>query len=184
MTTRCVRQGQIEVGIIEHEGHEFSALGATVVGRHVTGYTKLVDGEIHLTSWCGKTMLACRSEVVERFWSGSLALMFRLPRGRFICGYALGDDGMLFRGELLSDCGEDDSRPVARRLSDRFSELDAEDEEVFAAEQAEEPLLDISYCCPDCGHEWQEQWSCACDSECPACGTKNITALTWDEADQ
>jgi hypothetical protein len=29
-------------------------------------------------------MLDCRSEVVERYWNGSLALLFRLPRGRFI----------------------------------------------------------------------------------------------------
>ena len=43
MQSTCVRQGQVEVGIVEHEGREFSALGATVVGRHVTGYTKLVD---------------------------------------------------------------------------------------------------------------------------------------------
>ena len=49
MQTRCVRQGQVEIGVIEHEGREFSALGASVVGRHVTGYTKLVDGEIHLS---------------------------------------------------------------------------------------------------------------------------------------
>jgi hypothetical protein len=183
MHTRCERQGQVEVGIIEHEGREFSALGATVVGRHVTGYTRLVDGEIQLSTWCGQTMLACRSVVVEGYWSGSLALMFRLPRGRFIAGYALGDNGMLFRGELHSNCDEDEARARARQIADRFAELDAEDEEAFAAEQAEEPLLNISYQCPDCGHEWKEQWSCACDSECPACGMKNITAVTWDEAD-
>src|SRR5947209_3659353 len=101
MQTRCVRQGQVEVGIIEHKGREFSAFGASVVGRHVTGYTKLVDGEIQLSTWCGHTMLACRSKVVERFWSGSLTLMFRLTRSRYIVGYALADSGMLFRGELL-----------------------------------------------------------------------------------
>ncbi len=110
MQTTCVRQGQIEVGIIEHGGREYSALGATVQGRHVTGYTKLVDGEIQLSTWCGKTTLASRSEAVERFWSGTLALIFRLPRGRFIVGYALGDDGMLFRGELLTDSDVDEAR--------------------------------------------------------------------------
>ena len=125
MQTHCVRQGQIEVGIIEHEVHEFSALGATVQGCHITGYTKLVDGEIQLSTWCGKTTLASRSEVVERFWSGSLALMFRLPRSRFIVGYALGDDGMLFRGELLSNCDEDDARRHALMVSDCFAQLDA-----------------------------------------------------------
>lgn len=46
MQTHCVREGQVEVGIVEHEGREFTALGATVVGRSITGYTRLVDGEI------------------------------------------------------------------------------------------------------------------------------------------
>lgn len=128
MQTFCVRQGQVEVGIVEHQGREFAALGASVVGRSVTGYNRNVHGDIVLTTWCGQTMLECRCEVVERFWSGSMALMFRLPRGRFIVGYALADHGMLFRGELLTDGDEDDSRYMARHLADRFAELDAEDE--------------------------------------------------------
>ena len=128
MQTFCVREGQVEVGIVEHQGREFAALGASVVGRSVTGYTRNVHGDITLTTWCGQTMLDCRCEVVERFWSGSLALMFRLPRGRFIVGYALADHGMLFRGELLTAGDEDDARTMARQLSDHFAELDAEDE--------------------------------------------------------
>lgn len=108
MKTSCVRQGQIEVGFIEHQGGEFSALGATVVGRHVTGYTRQVKGDIQLSTWCSATMLATRCEVVERFWSGSMALMFRLTNDRYIVGYALGECGMLFRGELLTNCDEDD----------------------------------------------------------------------------
>lgn len=128
MQTYCVRQGQVEVGIVEHQGREFAALGASVVGRSVTGYTRNVHGDIVLTTWCGQTMLHCRCEVVERYWTGSLALMFRLPRGRFIVGYALADHGMLFRGELLTDGDEDDARYMARQLSDRLAELDAEDE--------------------------------------------------------
>ena len=135
MQTTCVRQGQIEIGIIEHEGREFSALGATVQGRSITGYTKLVDGEIQLSSWNGQTTLASRSEIVERFWSGTLALIFRLPKSRYIVGYAFGDDGMLFRGELLSNCDEDEARRHALMISDCVAELDAEDEEDFAAEQ-------------------------------------------------
>lgn len=137
MQTTCVRHGQVEVGIIEHEGREFSALGATVQGRSITGYTKLVDGEIHLSTWCGKSMLSSRSEIVERFWSDTLALMFRLPRGRFIVGYALGDDGMLFRGELLTNCDDAEARRHALMLADCFAQLDAEDEEEFAAELSE-----------------------------------------------
>ncbi len=128
MKTFCVRQGQVEVGVIEHEGREFSALGATVIGRHVTGYTRLVHGDITLQTWCGKTMLACRSEVVEWYWPGSLALMFRLTRGRYVVGYALAEDGMLFRGELLDDCTADEARDTAHQLADHFAELDAEDE--------------------------------------------------------
>lgn len=134
MKTSCVRHGQIEAGIIEHEGHEYSALGATVVGCRVTGYTRLVNGEIHLGTWCGKSMLASRSEVIERFWSGSLALMIRLTKGRFVVGFALGDDGMLFRGELIANCNEDEARRHALMISDCFAQLDAEDEESFASE--------------------------------------------------
>ena len=43
-STRHIRQGQIEIGIIEHEGHEFAAYGATVVRRDITGYIKFKSG--------------------------------------------------------------------------------------------------------------------------------------------
>ncbi len=126
----------MEIGIIEHEGREFIALGSSVVGRNITGYTKEDRYGITLTTWCGKTMLDCRSEIVERYWTGSLALMFRLPRGRFIIGYALGD-GMLFRGELIDNCTDDDARRQATYLAQFFGELDAEDEEAFQVALAE-----------------------------------------------
>lgn len=135
--TRCERQGQIETGIIEHEEQEFAALGASVVGRNITGYTKEDRFGITLTTWCGKTMLDCRCEIVERYWTGALALMFRLPHGRFIVGYALGESGMLFRGELMDDCDEDDARRQAAYLAQFFADLDAEDEKAFQAELAE-----------------------------------------------
>ena len=128
MKTRCERIGQIEVGIVEHEGREFSAMGATVAGRHITAYTKQTGGNLTLSTWCGKTMLDCRSVVVERYWSGALAVMFRLTGSRFIAGYALGESGMLFRGELLSNADEDDARRTARHLANHFAEIDAEDE--------------------------------------------------------
>lgn len=132
MHTHCIRQGQTEIGLVEHEGQEFLALGASIAGRYVTAYTSPVRGDIVLTTWCGQTMLSCRSEVVERYWSGSLTLLFRLTNGRFIVGYALGDDGMLFRGELLTDSDEDEARHIARQISELFAALDAEDELEFA----------------------------------------------------
>ncbi|MAX37651.1 MAG: hypothetical protein CME33_13925 [Gimesia sp.] len=135
--TRCERLGQIEIGIIEHEGREYVALGSSVVGREITGYTKEDRNGITLTTWCGKTILDCRCEIVEQYWTGSLALMFRLPRSRFIIGYALGENGMLFRGELLDDCSDDDARRQAIHIAQYFSELDAEDEEAFQAESTE-----------------------------------------------
>ena len=129
MRTGCIRQGQIEIGVIEHEGREFSALGASVIGPSITGYTSLDNGCMKLTTWCGQTTLACRSEIVERYWDDSLAVLFRLGKGRFIVGYALGDHGMLFRGELLTGSDEHDARRLALRLSDFFAELDTEDDD-------------------------------------------------------
>jgi hypothetical protein len=129
MQTRCIRQGQVEIGIIEHEGREFSALGATVVGNQITAYTRLQDDEISLTSWRGQTNLACRCEVVETFCDGSLALLFRLSRGRFLAGYALGDDGMLFRGELLDTCTAEEAKAAALASANYWAERDAEEEE-------------------------------------------------------
>lgn len=127
MNTYCIRDGQVEVGVIEHEGHEFAALGATVHQRHITGYTRRINGQIVLTTWCGQVMLACRSEIVERFWSDSFAILFRLTKGRFIVGYCLGER-MLFRGELLTGCTDDEARRSAIQISESFAELDAEDE--------------------------------------------------------
>lgn len=40
--------------------------------------------------------------------------------------------------------------------------------------------LSITYECT-CGHEWTEIWSCACDSECPECGTRHIQARDYEE---
>ncbi len=132
MQTSCVRSGQVEVGIVTHEGNEFSAIGASVVGRSLTAYTKYTRGDIHLTSWCGQTVLACRSEVVQRYCDDSLAILFRLTANQFIVGYALADNGMLFRGELLRHGDEDDARYLACQLADHFAQLDADDEEAFA----------------------------------------------------
>lgn len=129
MQTHCERRGQVELGTIEHAGRQFTAIGSSVQGSQITGYTRKSDGVVSLVRWDGETMLACRSNVVERFSSGSLTLVFRLPKGRFVAGYALGDDGMLFRGELLAEGTDEDARAIAAAMADYFSELDAEDED-------------------------------------------------------
>jgi hypothetical protein len=113
---------------VTHNGQVFAAFGASVYGRHVTGYTRQRDGRIILTRWDGSTMLSCRSEVVREYHDGSVALMFRLTHGRYLVGYALGDDGMLCRGELLTECDEDDARREALTIAEHWSEIDAEDE--------------------------------------------------------
>jgi len=132
-STRSIRQGQTEIGILEHDGHEYAAYGATVVGRDITAYLKYKCGRYWLTRWAGGTMLNCRSEVVERFWNGGLALMFRLSNSKYVVGYALGEN-MLFRGELLDGCSEVEARRHALILSDNWAELDAEDEEAELTE--------------------------------------------------
>ena len=66
-STRSIRRGQIEIGVIEHEGREFAAYGATICGRKITGYCKFKRGWYWLTTWAGGTTPNCRSEVVERF---------------------------------------------------------------------------------------------------------------------
>jgi hypothetical protein len=128
MTTRCERRGQLEIGIVDHEGRIFAAFGSSVQGHNVTGYSRLRNGQVALTRWDGSTMLACRSQVVREHRNGSIALVFCLTHGRFIVGYALGGDGMLFRGELLTDCGEDRAHHEAVSLAEYWSQIDAEDE--------------------------------------------------------
>lgn len=136
MQTWCERQGQVEIGVIECKGRTFAALGASVQGRSLTAYTGLQTGDIFLTTWCGKTMMVCRSEIVEEYHDGSLVLLFRLAKGRFVVGYALGERGMLFRGELVADCTDDEARRTARQIAEHFSEFNVQDE--FEASQADE----------------------------------------------
>jgi hypothetical protein len=128
MDTSVERRGQLEIGIVTHNGHVFAAFGSSVNGRHVTGYTRLRNGSSSLTRWDGTTMLSCRSEVVLKYHDGSVSLIFRLTQNRFVIGYALGDDGMLFRGELLTDTNDDDARREAIKVAEYWAEIDAEDE--------------------------------------------------------
>lgn len=141
MKSRTERHGQTEVGIVTHNGREFAALGASVSGRNVSGYTRDRGFRSHLvlTNWGGRVMLDCRSTIVREFprddWGRGIAVVFMLPRGRFIAGYALDGDGMLFRGELLYGNHDlDIAAGEALSLADYWRERDAEDAERFAAE--------------------------------------------------
>lgn len=45
------------------------------------------------------------------------------------------------------------------------------------ADEDDEDTHDLSnyYRCSDCGHEWDEEWDCACVSTCPECAARDIT---------
>ena len=40
----------------------------------------------------------------------------------------------------------------------------------------------LGYRCPDCGEAWEDEWSCACNDECPGCGLKDIEPLRSEQA--
>jgi predicted nucleic acid-binding Zn-ribbon protein len=37
------------------------------------------------------------------------------------------------------------------------------------------------YECDRCGHEWEDEWSCMCDDDCPSCGARHMTPYDSDE---
>jgi hypothetical protein len=37
-------------------------------------------------------------------------------------------------------------------------------------------------CKVDPGVEWYDLWACACNGECPVCGTRDIEPVEWTEA--
>jgi hypothetical protein len=71
------------------------------------------------------------SGVVRRHRDRSLILLYRLTSGRFIVGYALAENGMLFRGELVTGRTDDEARRAAVYISNFFAAYDAEDEANF-----------------------------------------------------
>lgn len=34
------------------------------------------------------------------------------------------------------------------------------------------PIFRNFYRCSECGHEWQDEWSCGCNDRCPKCRTE------------
>jgi predicted nucleic acid-binding Zn-ribbon protein len=37
------------------------------------------------------------------------------------------------------------------------------------------------YECGRCGHEWDDEWSCTCDDDCPSCGARHMSPHDSDE---
>jgi hypothetical protein len=37
------------------------------------------------------------------------------------------------------------------------------------------------YHCGDCGTDWEDEWSCCCDDECPHCGSRNWSPVESDD---
>ena len=36
------------------------------------------------------------------------------------------------------------------------------------------------YQCDRCDHEWQDEWSCMCDDDCPSCGARHMEPFESD----
>lgn len=37
------------------------------------------------------------------------------------------------------------------------------------------------YTCERCGHDWQDEWDCACDDDCPECGARHMSPKESEE---
>lgn len=37
------------------------------------------------------------------------------------------------------------------------------------------------YHCDDCGTDWEDEWSCCCDDECPSCGSRHWSPHKSDD---
>lgn len=72
--------------------------------------------------------------------------------------------------------GSADSRPGT--LLGVLPHGEAEEDSALPAEPA--GFLN-SYRCDRCDTEWQDVWSCACNDQCPSCGTKDIEPFESEE---
>lgn len=37
------------------------------------------------------------------------------------------------------------------------------------------------YHCGDCGTDWEDEWSCCCDDECPECGSRHWSPVASED---
>ena len=83
-------------------------------------------------------MLNCRSEVVDRYWNGGFVPDVPAAERkvhRWLWSRRRRD--VVFEGSWWDRCTDDEARCHARKLSDSFAELDAEEEAAFEAGLAE-----------------------------------------------
>ena len=129
--------------------------------RGVTAYLKHDSRAVRLTDWHGSTILEVSGQRFNQsrasyctsdFGDTLTPVVFKLTSGRWIAGASMGD-GMLFRGELLSDYEEErDALRMADQITEYWAGVDYEDfirdQEEQAAdrirEEQEEELRDIS----------------------------------------
>lgn len=137
-------------------GKEITVLDNQDITIEITG----VDGHLTLTTVFVNDIMC--QEVVDERNGDALGRMDEY----------VGDVADLIVTEGFDDLDLD----AALESLDQASPAAFDDEEEDAEE---EETYEIDYRCPECGHEWQEIWSCACDSTCPACGLRDITALAY-----
>jgi len=138
--------GYFNVSLDSDNGTYFTPVGSTVAGRNVSGYLKTGKRDISLTRWNGSTML---SVPFSRFESSSrkygtndfgdtlTGIAFKLPAGRWIIGASMGE-GMLFRGELLSDYETvAEALKLAEQCAEYWAQIDYDD---FVADQEQQAL--------------------------------------------
>lgn len=68
---------------------------------------------------------------------------------------------------------------AARETLARYKDLDlsAADLQKLVDQDTGEYLID--YQCPACLHTWHDVYACGCDADCPQCGERNISPVTF-----
>lgn len=52
---------------------------------------------------------------------------------------------------------------------------------VFAREGRDMAWFRNHYHCGDCGDDWEDEWSCCCDDDCPECGSRHWSPRESDD---
>lgn len=84
------------------------------------------------------------------------------------------------RQELLDYLAYTES---ARALIASIDATPTAEPEPPTGEAGEVRLFVNRYTCYQCGHDWSDEWSCACDDDCPACGARHMSPHSSDAID-